>query len=244
MPTDDSHHLVTLPLEIKSIINSIYKQKTLVHLDIPGQDVSLLSTILEIDAKTGNVVMDVSSETDINAYLLNAKSVRFQASLQRILIEFHGPLTSTTQDGKPALAMPQPTALQRLQRREYFRVDVPLSNPATCTLRAANLPDGELTLTVRDISAGGVQLIDMQQQLTEVAGAIYNGCTLDMPGIGKIDLQLRGVRSLTLAQENDKVLHTAAFRYFNLPGNKQITIQQYIGSLERLIMARRWGGGN
>lgn len=241
MPTDDSLYLVTLPIEIKSIVSSILRHKTLVRLDVPGQAVSLLSTILELDAKTGAVVMDVSSEANINVRLLRTESVRFQAMLQRILIEFEGPLTATMQGGKPALSMPLPTSLKRMQRREYFRVDVPPSNPATCTLRSEQFPTGELTFTVRDISAGGLQLSDNLQQLGDAAGAIYDDCTLHMPDTGDIKIQLRGVRSLELEQENDKTLYAVAFRYFNLPSNKQITIQQYIGTLERLVMARRWG---
>lgn len=242
MPTNDSRYLVTLPMEIKSLVNSIFRYKTLVRLEVPGQAVSLLSTILELDPKTDALVMDVSSEADINVRLLRTKSVRFQAMLQRILIEFEGPLTATMQGGKPALSMPLPATLKRMQRREYFRVDVPPSNPATCTLRAEQLPGGQLTLTVRDISAGGLQLSDKLQQLGDVTAAIYDHCTLHMPDIGEIKVQLRGVRSLELAQENDRPLYAAAFRYFNLPSNKQITIQQYIGILERLVMARRWGG--
>lgn len=241
MHIDDSRYLVTLPIEIKSIVSSILRYKTLVRLDVPGQAVSLLSTILELDPKTDALVMDISSDADINVRLLRTESVRFQAMLQRILIEFEGPLTATMQGGKPALSMPLPASLKRMQRREYFRVDVPPSNPATCTLRAEQLPDGELTLTVRDISAGGLQLSDNQQQLGDVASSSYDNCVLRMPDIGEIKINLRGVRSLELAQENEKNLYAAAFRYFNLPSNKQITIQQYIGTLERLVMARRWG---
>ncbi len=29
--------------------------------------------------------------------------------------------------------------------------------------------------------------------------------------------------------------------HFNLPDNRQIAIQQYIGILERAVLARRWG---
>lgn len=242
MPTDDSQYLVTLPIEIKSIVSSIFRHKTLVRLDVPGQTISLLSTILEIDAKSGALVMDVSSEASINVQLLRRESVRFQAMLQRILIEFQGPLTAATQNGKPALVMPQPTSLKRMQRREYFRVDVPPSSPATCTIRSPELPGGALTLTVRDISAGGLQLADNQQLLGDATDAIYDDCVLHMPDIGSIELRLRGVRTLELTQDNGKILHAVACRFVKLPNNRQITVQQYIGTLERLVMSRRWGG--
>lgn len=240
MPTDDSQYLVTLPIEIKSIVASILRHNILVRLDVPGQAISLLSTILELEPKSDALVLDVSSEASINVRLLRTQSVRFQAMLQRILIEFNGTLTATMHGGKPALLMPLPTSLKRLQRREYFRVDVPPSHPATCTIRSPGLPNGALTLTVRDISAGGLQLADNEQVLGDAAGALYDDCVLHMPDIGDIELQLRGVRSLALAQDNDKVLHAVACRYVNLHNNKQITIQQYIGALERLVMSRRW----
>lgn len=240
-PGGEDHYLVTLPLEIRSILVSIARHEILVRLDIPGRAVSLISTILQIDEKTGALILDNSSESAVNAQLLHASAVRFQAMLHRILIEFHGPLTPVTQGGKPALSMPIPEALKRLQRREHFRVDVPSTNPATCTLRHPMAPRGEISLPLRDISAGGMQLIDNEKYLDPTPGTIYDQCRLNMPEEGQLEVRLRVVHSLKLIQDNGKILNAIACAYIDLDNRQQIMIQSYIGTLERAIMARRWG---
>ncbi|MDN5843168.1 MAG: flagellar brake protein [Alcaligenaceae bacterium] len=241
MTDEDNHYLVTLPLEIRSIMSSIARHNTLVRLDIPGRAVSLISTILQIDDKANRLVMDNASEAGVNSQLLHSTSVRFQAMLHRILIEFEGKLTPTTHQGKPALAMPMPAALQRLQRREHFRVDVPSVNPATCTLRHPMAPRGEISLPLRDISAGGLQIIDNDKYLDATPGTVYDQCTLNLPEAGEIVVRLKVVHSLKLIQENGKILHAIACSYVDLQNRHEIIIQSYIGMLERAIMARRWG---
>ena len=158
------------------------------------------------------------------------------------MIEFSGPLKPAMHEGKPALSMAWPTQLRRVQRREFFRVDIPASNPAYCLIEDASLPDGQARFRIADISAGGLQLVDRDNLLTQTAiGTIFDACTLELPDTGELDVALRVLRSTHLTQDNGKPQHHVACRYFNLPDKLQIAIQQYIGTLERAVLARRWG---
>ena len=239
---EDDPCLVSQSLEINSIVQGLLTQRVLVRLDIPGQAVSIISTALEVDPKKGTLLLDNASEDHVNAQLLRAASVRLQGSLDRVMIEFSGPLSPATYEGKPALSMAWPTQLRRVQRREFFRVDIPSKNPAHCVIEDASLPSGSGRFRIADISAGGLQLVDRDNLLANVPmGTIYDECTLELPGVDPLDVSLRLLRSTQLTQDNGKPQHQVACRFFNLPDNRQITIQQYIGTLERAALARRWG---
>lgn len=239
----DDPYAVSQKFEIQSLLQGLLEKRVLVRLDVPGHAISIISTLLEIDPRHELIILDNASDDAINTQLLQAPSVRLQGMLDRIMLEFHGPMKPASQGGKPALAMDWPTSMRRLQRREFFRMDVPASQPASCTLSDPSLPDGQATFTVANISAGGLQFIDRGKLLaTQPIGTFFDECTLAMPNIGTLDLSLRLLRHDKLIQEGDKPpLDMVACRFFNLASNRQITIQQYVGMLERAVLSRRWG---
>lgn len=235
----DDQYLVSQPLEVQSILNALRRKRTLVRLDVPDHSTAVISTILHIDADTGELYLDNAAAADVNTRLLAAPAVRLQATLDRILIEFDGTLSPTQWEDKPAFLMARPESLYRLQRREYFRIEVPSKNPATFTVLDPATENLNLVFPVYDISAGGLRLIDREHRLSETPGMIYDG-RLDMPDLQSLEISLRVLRTSEILGENGKGMRTVACKYFNLTTNKQIAIQQYIGQLERAMMARRW----
>lgn len=238
---EDDPFAVSQPLQIQAILNGLLNKRTLVRLDIPGHTVSIISTLLGIDRKSGAVLLDNASEDEVNAQLLRAHSVRLQGTLDRVMIEFAGPLSPSQCGGRPALSMAAPRKIRRMQRRDFFRVDIPASNPAACLIDDPSLPAGKACFRMLDLSAGGVRLADTQGLLAKAPVGTMLAGMLELPDDDPVPVTLRLLRHAQLIQENGKPLHAAAFRFFNLPGNRQVTIQQFIGVLERAIIARRWG---
>ncbi|MER1966907.1 flagellar brake protein [Castellaniella sp. GW247-6E4] len=239
MHSRDDPCLISQPLEIQSILNALRRQRALVRLEAHDHATSVISTILAIDPASGDLYLDNAAAADVNTRLLAAPSVSFQATLDRILITFQGALSPTQWENDPAFRMARPTGLRRLQRREFFRVEVPARNPATFTVTEPPMEGANAVFPLYDISGGGLRLIDKDRLLGETIGKIYTG-RLDMPDAQAIELGLRIMRSAELTLENGKGTHTVACKYFNLGTHKQIAIQQYISLLERAVMARRW----
>lgn len=193
---EDDPCLVSQSLEISSILQGLLSQRVLVRLDILGKAVSIISTLLEVDAKAGTLLLDNASEDQINNQLLRATAVRLQGTLDRVMIEFSGPLRPAMHEGKPALSMAWPTQLRRIQRREFFRVDIPARNPAHCLIEHESLPSGKARFRIADISAGGLQLVDHDDLLTDAAvGTIFEECTLELPDAGELDVGCRAARA-------------------------------------------------
>lgn len=126
----------------------------------------------------------------------------------------------------------------REQRREFFRVQVPIKNPATFTLTDSSLDIREAVFRVHDISAGGLRLVDADLLLGEATDQPCTG-RLDMPGYPSVEVTLHILRVDQTLVTGTRYSQTIAGRYVDLSTNKQIPILQYIGELEREIMARR-----
>ncbi|WP_322995505.1 flagellar brake protein [Castellaniella sp.] len=241
---EDDPFAVSQKFEIQSLLQGLLDKHVLVRLDVPGHAVSIISTVLDLDPKKGLVILDNASEDALNRQLLQAPAVRLQGLLNRVMIEFQGPMHPASQGGKPALALEWPTTVRRIQRRESFRMDVPTTRPATCLIRDPGLPEGELSFNLANISAGGLQLIDRTGLLaSREVGTFFDDAILSMPDVGVLDVNLRLLRHDQLIQEGGKPpMQLIALRFFNLASNLQITIQQYVSTLERAVLARRWGG--
>ncbi|WP_322997764.1 flagellar brake protein [Castellaniella sp.] len=239
---EDDPYSVSQRLDIQNILQGLLNKRALVRLDIPGHAVSVISTLLDVDVKQGTLILDNATEDHLNTQLLRAPAIRLQGMLDRVMIECSGKISPTMHDGRPAFSMLWPDQLRRMQRREFFRMDVPASNPATCSIEHPSLPSGKATLPLANISAGGLQLIDRAELLADHAiGTFFDDCTLNLPDTGALDVGMRLLRLTRLTQDGDKPLLTVACRFFNLPANREIAIQQYVGSLERAVLARRWG---
>lgn len=239
---EDDPFLISQPLEIQSILQDLLEHRTLVRLDVPGHVTSIISTLLAWDRKAATIILDNSKEDAINTQLLRAPEVRAQCQINRIPIEFRGPLAFASFDGGSAFSMAQPRRLRRLQRRDFFRVDVPASSPMRCTLRHASLPRGKADFPLADISAGGLQLIDAETLLVEIPhGTIFEDCTLHLDAHDQVTVDLRLLHKDLVSLENGKKQCRAGFGFFQLAATLQITIQQSVGALERAAMARRWG---
>lgn len=242
MTLTDDPFAVSQPLEIQAILNGLLTQRILVRLEIPGRGLSIISTVLDLDRRTDQLILDDAAEDDLNAQFLRAPVVRLQGVLDRVMVEFAGTLSPGQYAGRSAFSMAPPTHLRRMQRREFFRVDIPADSAATCLIQSRALAPGGTRLRVLDLSAGGVRLADPEGLLARTpAGTILDHCTLELADTGPQDVSLRLLRHATILQENGRRLGTLACRFFNLPNNRQAAIQQYIGNLERAALARRRG---
>src|SRR5699024_10981172 len=98
------------------------------------------------------------------------------------------PAQTIMHDGRQALQFPFPHALRRIQRRDHFRVDIPVSAPLWCQVPASEKTTE--TLRVKDISAGGLALFDPETLVDAGVGSRLEACTLELPDIGTITFTL------------------------------------------------------
>jgi c-di-GMP-binding flagellar brake protein YcgR len=240
---DEDPYLVTSRLEIRSLLRAIEQKRALLRMHVHGRSVAIVTTILEIDDKNNDLIVDNSAQAEFNRRITSAEEVSFDTNLDKVKIHFSAPkVTPCLQDNRPALRLPIPETLTRIQRREYYRVDVPITKPARCTMPIEDEKgQRNVTFTVKDISAGGIAVFDNHHLLSETVGTLYKGCRLLLPEVDTVITDLRIVRAQDEALPDGKERRQVGCAFVHLSNAMQIMVQNYIGMLERNLNAKRRG---
>jgi len=228
---DASKYLVESGKEIAYILRAIMQkgERVTAHFN-HGNDL-ILTTIIDVSLEDG-VVLDYGASEALNRKLLNASKIIFITSQDKVRVQFTASdVEKISYEGRPAFKIRLPDSLIKLQRREYFRLATPISKPLACTFP---LESGDnASLTIVDISIGGVGVMNPPKGFQFEIGKTYQGCYFVLPDLGTIvtTLQIRNAFEITM--KNGTRAMRAGCMFINLPGTMQSMIQRYIIKLER-----------
>ncbi|AKQ56702.1 flagellar brake protein [Bordetella hinzii] len=233
---DHEDYLVTGRLEIVHLLLTIMQRQSLVFMHVPGRPINSVTSLLAVDADRGEILLDAAQESSVNERIAAGERVSFETSLDNIRVSFSGSEIAPVQfDGRPALRMPLPSAISRMQRRDSFRIEVPVLKPATWSMAGRRL-----TLPVKDISSTGLALNDVEQQMDTTPGAEYDG-VLSLPEIGAFALTVRVVHHADQDAGKGKILRRIGCTFVDLENSIRIRIQSYVNTLQRAMIARQRG---
>lgn len=233
-------YLVTSPLGITSVLRTLVAHKTLIHMRPDRHPQAIITTVLDIDPEQKQFIVDAAANDIFNERLARASQIHFDAQIDKIRVHFRSSQAQQLVfDKRPAFLLPYPDALQRMQRRHHFRIDIPVSTPLFCDVPLN--AQRTVTLPVKDISAGGIALLDAEKSIDGTAGSVIKGCQLELTDIGTVmtDLKIRRISDHKTA--DDKSIRTIACEFDRPAPPDAIMIQNYIGRLDRLLNARRRG---
>ncbi len=233
--------------EIIGLLRSMQERNQLVSMQAAGGADTVVTSVLEVDEQGGLVVIDRAPSNAVNQRILASDNVSFETMLDNIRILFSATkVGECLYENTPALYIPIPLSLIRLQRREYYRVQTPIANPVRCTIRIppdehTGLGSTTVEVTLKDISGGGVGVIDEKKLIDNTIGRIYTDCRVTLPGgtAVTVSLQVRNSQDLTLS--SGKTIRKLGCMFIDLPMSTRATIQRYITRLERERNAKASG---
>ena len=126
-----------------------------------------------------------------------------------------------------------PESVLRFQRRDSYRLKIPLGRPLLCEVPANDEGTERVSVRVRDISVAGVGLIDYPKDLRVAVGTVWTGCRIQLPDLGP----LLGDIEVMHASEGEG--RRCGCRFQNLPLAMANLIQRYITRVEREQHATR-----
>ena len=185
-------------IEILYILRSMMKANTLTTLTFGNSEGFILTNIINIDLKHREVIFDYGTDQASNRCALKADKFNVFTLLNRVEIQFvcHD-VEKIKFEGKNAFRARIPESLLRLQKREHYRIDMPVNRSLKCKVP---LPEGGYTeVVLQNISRGGMAVLDLDHRVDFESGADYRGCLLDLPSIGtiKLNLQVKSVSEIT-----------------------------------------------
>jgi c-di-GMP-binding flagellar brake protein YcgR len=229
--------------EIIALLRSISERNQLVRMVINNGADTVVTSILRVNDSDNTVMLDCAPTATMNQRVLDSDNLSFETVLESIRILFSSSeAQSFTYENLPAFIIPIPDSMVRLQRREFYRVPTPLSNPVICTVPVSSEDKSiRVATTLHNISGGGVSIIDDKKLIDATLGRIYHNCTIDLPVGGPINvsLQIRNLLDLTLT--NGKSIHRLGCQFVE-PSNATLgAVQKYITKLEREQNAKATG---
>lgn len=229
--------------EIVALLRQIAEKNQLVRVLIRGEADVCVTSILDVDPDTNTMVLDRPVSREQIERMVVAGTVRCETSLDKIRILFGADgLREISYDGGTAVRANIPASLIRLQRREFYRMATPVSNPVRVTIPLAAELGGKLeTFPLADISCGGIAVLDNKQVLGTTIGETYIGCRLELPEIGPVMTSLQVRNSLDLTLLNNKTNRRLGCQFVDISRGNLAAVQRYITKLERERNARLAG---
>lgn len=229
--------------EIVALLRQIGEKKQLIRMKIKGEADVCVTSILDVDGDDGVFILDRSIDREQNERIVQANSVMCEAYLDKIRILFS---VSGVQDvqfkGSGALAAAIPASLIRLQRREFYRMPTPLTNPVPALIPLPlDLGGGNASFPLADISCGGISLLDNKLVLNSTVGQTFTHCRIDLPEIGPVTTSLQVRNALDLTMLNNKPTRRIGCMFVDISRANMAAVQRYITKLERERNARLAG---
>ena len=231
--------------EIVALLRSIGEKNQLIRMLVQGQADVGVTTILDVDPDTNSVILDCSINADQNRRVLEARTVAYETTLDKIRILFSSERAEKCMfEGSPALKIALPPTLIRLQRREYYRMNTPVSNPVRVVIPLpAELGGGSTSFPLADISCGGIAILDNKLVLGDSIGKSYADCRIDLPDVGNVITSLQIRNSIDLTLLNNKSNRRLGCQFADMGRGALNSVQRYITKLERERNARIAGLG-
>ena len=233
--TDNSQYTVSSRLEIAKILSAIMRQNALITAS-PSEGSFFLTTIHSIDQDNNTLLLSCGREEPQIEQVIQKQQLLCSTALDKVKIEFVCEGISTVGAGtEMSFRMPLPRSLLRLQRREYFRVPIPLVTKIQCVISPLQ-PDpalpAKIELTMHDISAGGIAVITPATLFTPELGTQYN-VVIGLPGTSGVRATIQARNAFMVTLPNGKVTQRSGFAFVDPSENVLAMIQRYIMNLER-----------
>jgi len=225
--------------EIVSLLRGIGDKNQLIRMLIKGESDVCVTSILDVDDQLDTVVLDSSIDKEQNQRILTSQRLSFETTLDKVRILFAAErIEATVFEGNPAFKIAVPPTLIRLQRREYYRIATPVTNPVRVVIALPEELGGSTTFPLADISCGGIAILDNKMILGDAIGKEYPNCRIDLPEIGQVTTALQVRNSLDLTLLNNKTNRRLGCEFVNIQRSTLAYVQRYITKLERERNAR------
>ncbi|ATE59430.1 flagellar brake protein [Thauera sinica] len=229
--------------QVRQLLQALIDAHALVSVHLPPGRESFLSALVSLSGDEESLYLDACIDEGTNRRATLADKLMCVTQLDRIRIQFSiEAATLVSLDGRTALLAPVPGQMLRLQRRETYRLQVPLSHEARCAIPRPG-DAGSLSVRIIDIGAGGIAFHAAPDALPRLEPAAeLPGCLLLLPDLDPITATLE-VRNVN-PQRNRSGIETlrVGCRFAALPRGADTAIQRYILRTEREINARERGG--
>jgi flagellar brake protein len=231
---DDDRFRIHSRMEIVGLLRAVSAHREIVSVQFGGAQDFVVTAVLAVNPDFEEVVLDYGADQAAMQRLLRASRLRVMTQLNQVRIQFQADVASPVAfEGGAAFRVRLPDSVLRFQRRDAYRLKIPLGRPLVCDVPAADTVPQPLSIRVRDISVAGIGLIDYPKDFRPSVGMVWPGCCVRLPDLGPL------VADLEVMHATDGEVRRCGCRFRNLPLSMTNLIQRYITRIEREQHATR-----
>ena len=233
----DSDYLVKNAKMVFSHFSELVTKKCLISAHFGQRDNSFLTTIVGLDKKNNILDLDCAPLETLDQQLLTSSKVWFCTELDGIKVSFSGKGIKKIKVGSDwVLSMPIPDAIFWMQRRQYYRVKVPLSHSNSyCRITFKTGDTAETcTFQLNDLSIGGFSFFNPEPKWSEQLqpDCEFFDCTLHLNNGNQADISFV-VKNHTQARNNPPSHQDRIGCMFHpLAPSVEASIQRYMQEIE------------
>jgi c-di-GMP-binding flagellar brake protein YcgR len=223
------HYMLYSRSAIVQKLRQLGKKNSLITIHFDG--LSMLSTVIDVLSERDLLVLDYGADEALNQKLIKNNKAVIKADYDGIISQF------TVHDiqkarllGNETFACALPEEMLWVQRRESYRVKVPLSEKVICEVNHSN--NNYVRYPVLDISQGGIALFDANDELELEPGNIFENCKLSLGkhNTSYIDLEIRNHIDINPHDASKGTRCGCAF--LNISGAFESSLQKFINMVE------------
>ncbi len=218
-------------MEILSVLNELIHRREAVTVYFNGGRDFFLTTLLE--ARPEALIFDLSGDPEANRRLPASPGCVFVSHIQGIRVQFAGSQPQRfSWGGSDAFWVPLPERVVRVQRRESYRILLPVAKPLMLKLYA---DDGQVLneWPAHDLSVGGIGFTVSGETRLE-AGQTIARLSLPLLKQRGIDCAAQVCHVTHLADRQDGSRYRVGVSFTDLPSPMAVAIQRYITKIEHL----------
>lgn len=232
---DDARYLLHARSEVIHALRELITKGAMVTAYFNHGRQFILTALLTVLPDRGAFVFDCGSNNELNEKLQTSDRIIFVAALQGVKIQFTtGKPREVQYKGRDAFIADIPKQLLRLQRREFYRLEIPGFARIGCTL--PNPVDGQDTmLNIHDISLGGVSLVASKQFENCKLLQKLNNCQIDLRDVGSITVSLEIKNLISIPQRNGGIITRIGCMFVGITPAMETLVQRYMAKVEKEI---------
>jgi len=225
--------------EIVFYLNQLINDGERVSVVFDGGNETVLTVLLRVDEEKNQLLFDWGGSELSNARLLRSDRNLFVCAPHGVKNQFStGAVSETVFKGRRAFATRLPDSYTRLQRREFFRLILPMTRRPLC--RIPRNAGEMIELSVINISIGGIAAEMPGGKPPFEIGEILQGASIELKGIGTMTVDLV-VRNHSEVQRGGKTHGRIGCNFVNLGNAKEHLLQRFITDVQREERARLGG---
>lgn len=234
-PSDLSRYLIDSRAGVVAILDTLQKAGSQVTAYFGGGNNFVLTSVIAVRPDQDELIVDYGADPASNKRAVQAKRISFVGMHERIKMQFYtSSLRHVLFEGRDAFSTPLPTALLRLQRREYYRIATPLNKPLTCVIPSQPTPKGvPVEMSIVDISCGGIAMVRPKEPAVIEPGVLFRSCGIRLPEVGVIPANLLVKSTFETTRRNGFKQLQAGCEFVDMSERERAKIQRYINMLER-----------